>query len=290
MQLSSSLAVILLASAAATVVPLAGCGGAADGARVAPPTVEPPPRDDDDDDGDDDAGDDGLELVSTRGKMDPADIQAGLAPHAAALEDCYASRVGRQKWMGGKVELRWELSKDGELTAVQLTSSDLGAWPVEKCLLDVARGVTFTKPRGGPVDFSIPLEFSARGNATWWDADRGEAVVSRRKPDLATCATEAGVADPGDVIVTVYVGTRGKVQSAGFASAAAPTPVTAGGPAASFDDAWAECAYGKVMAWTLSDPKGKVAKLAFVYNPGQGARRPDAADDGGYDDGDGEGW
>lgn len=246
---------------------LAACGGAADSTRVEEPALDPVVEDErpDEDEGGDE---DGVELVSTRGKMDPADIEAALQPHAAALEDCYASAVGRNKWLGGAVSIHWHLDKTGALVKVQLETSDLGSWPIEKCLLDVARAMTFPAPRGGPADFSIPLEFSARGSAQWWEPDRAEAVVSKRKAELAECAAEAGVADPGDVTVTVYVGTRGKVQAAGFSSPAVE-PIA---------DAWADCAHARVMAWTLSDPKGKVAKLAFKHNPGVGVATEDGGD------------
>ena len=200
--------------------------------------------------------DDGLELESTRGKMDPADVEAGLAPHAAALQDCYLSRVGKQKWLGGKVELKWQISREGVLTSAQVVAGDLGHWGVEKCMLGLARTMTFAKPKGGDADFTIPLELSARGAAEWWDEDKSNAVVAKRVGELAACAEE-GLPDPTDVTVTAYVGTRGKVQAAGFSSPAL------------IDDAWADCAHKVVMGWTLTDPKGKVAKLAFVYRPGE---------------------
>ena len=45
------------------------------------------------------------------------------------------------------------------------------------------------------------------------------------------------------------------MQSVGFA---APTPIA---------PAWADCAAGKIGAWMLTDPRGKVAKLAYLYHP-----------------------
>jgi len=242
---------------------LAACGGS-----EKPRTIEatPPPDHGVSEDVEEEP-DDGLEVQSTRGKMDPDDVEAGIEPHAQALQDCYLSRVGASssrpqagragKWLGGKVELRWDIDKEGTLTSVRIVSSDLGSWPVEKCLLELARSMTFAKPKGGDADFTIPFEFTARGNALWWEADMAANVVAKKVIELDGCAKQAKVADPTDVTVTVYVGTRGKVQAAGFAS---PAPI---------DDAWAECAYGKVMAWGLTDPKGKVAKLAFVYREGQ---------------------
>jgi hypothetical protein len=200
--------------------------------------------------------DDGLEVESTRGKMAPEDVEAGIAPHAQALQDCYLSRVGKQKWLGGKVELKWQIARDGTLTSAQIVSADLGHWGVEKCMLGLARAMSFAKPKGGDADFTVPLELSARGNAEWWDEEKASAVVAKRVAELATCA-EDGLPDPTDVTVTVYVGTRGKVQSAGFSSPAL------------IDDAWADCAHKIVMGWTLTDPKGRVAKLAFVHRPGE---------------------
>jgi len=204
----------------------------------------------------DEEPDDGVELISTRGKMDPAQVEAGIAPHAAALEACYKSRVGKRRWLGGKVDLKWEIGGDGVLKSAQVATSDLGAWPVEKCLLEVARQMTFAAPRGGDADFSVPLEFSARGQSQWWDEAQAAQAVGSHTDELTACAEAAGT-DPASVMITLYVGTRGKVQSVGFASTAQPIP-----------DTWADCAADKVLAWQLVDPRGSVAKLTISYNAG----------------------
>lgn len=236
---------------------LASCGGASPDART--------PGDDADDhanskvfhapDGDDEEEvDDGLEVVGSRGRMDQEDIEEGLSPHAEALEACFTEQVGAQKWLGGKIELKWELDADGGLVSAQVSSGDLGAWPVEQCLLETARAITWTKPHGGPAGFTVPLEFSARGgNVQWWDEERGAATVSKRLVELDAC--DAAATRPTNVLITLYVGTRGQVQQAGFSSEQV------------IDDAWAACAHGVTTKWTLSDPKGKIAKLAFWFNP-----------------------
>jgi hypothetical protein len=233
----------------------AACGGADRPVAGPEPAETAPPRSarvaDED-------PDDGLEVQSTRGRMERADIEAGLAPHARALQDCYLARIGKQRWLGGTVELRWDVAGDGVLRGARVVRSDLGSWPVEQCMLEVARQITFAAPRGGDADFRVPFELSGgRGGVVWWDEEMAHNVVARRVGELAGCAGEAKAADPTDVTVTLYVGTRGKVQAAGFASPAL------------IDDAWAACAHGKVTAWTLSDPRGKVAKLGFVYRPGE---------------------
>jgi hypothetical protein len=230
----------------AAVALLMSCGGSE---KPAPAPPEPAERADDEEE-----PDDGVEIMSTRGRMDPADVEAGLQPHAAALEDCYKSRVGKQRWLGGKVELKWQIARDASISSVQVAWSDLGSWAVEKCLLEVSRAMTFAPPKGGDADFTVPLEFSARGSAQWWDEDRTAKVVGTKSDGLAECVAD-GEAPPADVSVTIYVGTRGKVQSVGFASAGLPIP-----------DGWADCAAELVKSWQLVDPRGQVAKLTLRYN------------------------
>lgn len=204
---------------------------------------------------------DGVEVVNSRGHMEPQVVEAGLAPHKEALSDCYTSRVGKRKWLGGHVVLKWEISKAGEITKVLLSESDLGAWPIEKCLIETARAATFGKPKGGDADFTIPLDFTAKGKATSWDEDQALRAVGGQVSKLDECVkppkgkpNPKPIKQPSDVTVTVYVGPAGKAQSVGFSS-----------PKSELDDTWAECAEKTAMAWRLPDPKGTFAKLAVRY-------------------------
>jgi hypothetical protein len=234
----------------AVVVLALGCGGSA------PPPADPaaggntPTRTVIEDSTEDDSGD-GVEIVSARGHMDPDAVAAGIAPHAAALEACYTSNLKRRQWLGGKLQLTWQITKAGDVTSVVVGDSDLGAWSIEKCLLGVARAATFAKPKGGDADFSLPFEFSAKGASVWWDEDIGIKAVGKRVDALAKCGAEGKPA--AEVVITMYVGTRGKVQSAGFGSTAA------------VPEAWADCVAAVVEGWTLADPRGKVAKVALRY-------------------------
>lgn len=201
--------------------------------------------------------DDGLELSSSRGRMDPAVVEAGIAPHKEALGDCYMSRVAGRRWLGGRVSLHWDIQGDGTISAVKLAESTLGAWPIEKCLIDLARTAAFGKPRGGAdADFSIPLEFLPTGKVDVWDEDQSLRAVGGQVAKLDACAKAKNVKGPmpDDVTITVYIGPAGKAQSVGFSS-----------PASVIEDAWAECAEKAAMAWRLPDPKGTVAKIAVRY-------------------------
>jgi hypothetical protein len=206
---------------------------------------------------------DGVEVINARGVMDTKLVEAGLAPHKEALSDCYMSRVGKRKWLGGHVVIKWDISKTGEVTSVKLAESDLGAWPIEKCLIDIARSATFGKPKGGDADFTIPLDFTAKGKAMSWDEDQALRAVGGQVAKLDECVkppkgkpNAKPIKMPSDVTVTVYVGPAGKAQSVGFASAKSE-----------LDEHWAECAEKIAMAWRLPDPKGQYAKLAVKYRP-----------------------
>src|SRR5262249_4322417 len=74
---------------------------------------------------------DGIEVVTGKGHVEPAAVDAGLAPHREALSSCYMQRVGKRRWLGGHLALRWDVAADGSIEHVLLTDSDLGAWPVE---------------------------------------------------------------------------------------------------------------------------------------------------------------
>ncbi|MCX5742048.1 MAG: AgmX/PglI C-terminal domain-containing protein, partial [Proteobacteria bacterium] len=224
---------------------------------------------------------DSVSVTGERGRMDVDAISKSLAPHTAALTDCYMSRVGKRRWLGGNVEISWDISRDGDITAVKLASSELGAWPIEKCLLDIAREATFPKPVGGDADFQVPLNFSAKGAALAWDEVAGLKAVGGQVASLEACdkalvkrgADEAKAArkaphkkgekkplalppPPQDVTITMYVGPKGAAQSVGFSSKASVV-----------DGEWGDCAEKAAMAWRLPDPRGHIAKLAVKYKP-----------------------
>jgi hypothetical protein len=195
----------------------------------------------------------GVTIINARGRMEPEAVSAGLDPHNQELMDCYMTKVERRRWLGGHVVLHWDIRKDGTVTAVKLAESDLGNWPIEKCLLEVARSATFGKPIGGDADFQVPLDFIAKGRLVSWEEDKGLKAVGGQTVKLDACA-KGKVKAPNDVTITLYVGPTGKAQSVGFASAATV-----------IDDAWGDCAEKAALAWRLPDPKGIVAKLAIKY-------------------------
>lgn len=181
-----------------------------------------------------------FKVEGTLGTLDDASVQLVVQKQGAALEACYKGEAGKKRYLGGAVQLKLRVARDGAVKSA-LAASELGSWEVEKCLVRVARGMRFSKPKGGEAEVVLPLEFPATRPAA--AGDGGE--LSGELRSLASCS-----GGPGAVDVTAYVGPGGKVTSAGF-SAEAP-----------FSDAWGDCAVGKLRALKLTDPHGKIVRLA----------------------------
>ncbi|MBP9087591.1 MAG: AgmX/PglI C-terminal domain-containing protein [Kofleriaceae bacterium] len=222
-----------------------------------PPSERPPTRHIiDENDGDENTD---MQLTSSRGTMDPAAIEKAMAGHTTAIADCYTEQVGTRRWLGGEVKLHWRIDGNGRLTSVALGDGDLGAWPIEKCMLEIARAIAFPKPKGGKAEFTVPLQFSAKGKAVVWDADRSLAAIGGQTKKLEECRKLAqlpAMSDGDDattIAITLYVGPGGKAHSVGFAT-------TAGLPPA---DGWFDCVEKIALGWRLPDPRGQYSKLAI---------------------------
>jgi hypothetical protein len=229
---------------------LVACGGSKPPPPPPPKPEPPPPVAKRVPIEDNEVEDSQVTVVNAKGHMDKAAVEAGISPHNEELTDCYMKNVKRRRWLGGHVLIHWDIKQDGTVTAVKLMSeSDLGAWPIEKCLLEVARSASFDKPIGGDADFSLPLDFSAKGASLPWSEDQALRAVGGQLGKLEACDKKH--ARPHDVTITLYVGAHGRAQSVGFSS-----------DSTEIDDKWAECATKAAMGWRLPDPKGIVAKLA----------------------------
>lgn len=239
---------------------------------------------------DHDEHDDELALTSSRGVLEPDQVHAGMAPHSDALSGCYMSRVAGRRWLGGDLVLRWAVDAEGKILDVRVAESDLGAWPVERCLLEVARKMTFEAPRGGPTDFTVPLGFSSVKRADVLSEEESAQAVGEQLSQLDTCTavtTGTGITGTGTtgttgttglaprpLLITLYASNRG-VLSVGFAAAEgaaedpAETAAATAAEAAGLPDAWADCAEKVALAWRFPIPpayaKAGPIKLRLRY-------------------------
>jgi hypothetical protein len=268
---------------AVPVLFVVACGGSSPPPAAPPPEPKPEPKpvrvpiETNDDE-----PEDGVTFTKTKGTISKEKIDAGLAPHQQSLADCYTTKVGKRRFLGGEVRLHWELKADGSIKSVKL-DSNLGAWDIEKCLLDIAYSATFDRPTGNNAEFDIPLNFNATRSTAIWDEDEALRAVGgqlalldecpegpkpkppkkapkKMPPKKAPPPEEAGPPErpeprpPSNVTITMYIGPQGKTQSIGFSS-----------PTSEVGNKWATCASQVAAAWRLPDPRGQIAKLAIRY-------------------------
>jgi hypothetical protein len=235
-----------------------GCGGSTARTPIAEPRAEAEPTrepvETPDEDGGGDDGGDGMIVEGTRGHLDPADIQPVVERSWDEVQACYEGGVGKLRYIGGQLELKFRVNKDGSVKHVHVASGTLGAWPVEKCILAVAMAFRFPRPRGGEAVFSFPIDFPARGRTVAMEPGRAASDLGPKLDKLASCVAEAD-GDVPPLALTVYVGPGGAVTMAGFAADGdAPIP-----------EPFADCAAALVMSWKLSDPRGTVAKATVNW-------------------------
>jgi hypothetical protein len=239
---------------AVLVALLAACGGSEKKAESVPPAEpeqergRPPPGGD----GEDEPGD--IEVQGLLGRLEPSQIQPVIEMRWSDIEECYRDNIGKNRFIGGHVELKFRVHRDGTVRDVFVVEGDLGAWPVEKCVLGVSKAMTFPKPKGGEAEFQFPIDFPGRGSVAVLAEAGADAELVPMFPTLRECIEEGF--DAPRVRLTVYTGPGGLVKSAGFVSPDGP-----------FDAAWADCAHQKALAWKLTDPRGKVVKATSWYQP-----------------------
>ena len=195
-----------------------------------------------------------IEVQGLLGRLEPSQIQPVIEMRWRSIEECYRDNSGKNRFIGGHMELKFRVNRDGTVKQVWVMDGDLGAWPVEKCVLEVCKGMTFPKPKGGEAEFQFPVDFPARQSSVSLAESGSDAELQPKWPALEECK-EDGFEVPR-VRISVYVGPGGVVKSAGF--------VTPDGP---LDQAWADCVHQKALSWKLTDPRGKVVKATSWYQP-----------------------
>jgi hypothetical protein len=181
-----------------------------------------------------------IEVEGTLGVLDPETVTLVLERHAAGFEACFTEHAGKQRYVGGEARLRLRVARDGTVKRAAAIS-DIGSWPVEKCLLERARGIRFMVPKGGEAEVDLPFELPPRSESLPGDGQE----LSGKLGALAACGK-----GPRRVTVVAYVGPGGRVVAAGFSSEEA------------LATRWGDCAAGKLLALKLRDPRGKVVKVS----------------------------
>jgi len=238
-------------------VAVAACGGGGGKKQVAEPVAERPPTrvPIQQEEEEEDSGADEVQVEGLKGRIDRTDIQPVIEGSWPRVQECYTGGIGKLRYVGGQVELKFRIARDGSVKRVQIARGTLGSWTVEKCVLELARAMSFPRPKGGEAEFSFPIDFPSRGRAIAMDERRVESELPPKLAQLSKCHDASDGPMPGQIDVTLYVGPGGTVTSAGFAADGnQPIP-----------EAWADCAEAMATAWKLTDPRGSVWKATATW-------------------------
>lgn len=221
-----------------------GCSHAPPKPPPPPPVVEapppPPPKEEPPEE---------MEVAGTLGTLSDEEMNGPFQARWSDITACYQEAKAHLWYLGGKVELKVHVGADGAPSSVYVSSSSIGNYQAERCILGIARELRFAKPHGGrEAEFTYPIEFHARAAVQTWDQARVEPALHRHHRDLLQCRERSQHRPPSDLMLTVYVAPGGKVTSAGLA---------AGAP---LDDGFATCLVQKTQKWRLDDPLGRIAK------------------------------
>jgi hypothetical protein len=195
--------------------------------------------------------DEDMQVTGTLGTLNDEEVSGPFQRRWDEITQCYQDAKSKLWYLGGKVELKIRIDKTGAPKSTFVSSSTVGSYDVERCILGIARELQFSRPHGGSeAEFTYPIEFRGKGAVTTWDEGRVTPHIKKPKnrKDVSECKKQSPNGMPAQLMMTMYVAPGGKITSAGLA---ADAPL---------DDAFAACLVGKTKLWRLDDPLGKIAK------------------------------
>lgn len=196
-----------------------------------------------------------VHLRSPDSRLDPSGYSE-LAPHLvdaifaeqqAGFSACNHDLPGAH--VGGVARLMFLLDPNGRVEQVFVAESDIGSLDVERCLLTAARFLEFpVPPDSGRTRFvrGFPVNASARDSLPARPESWGYPTVRGRRDAIRKCRTDYGY--DGPFHLTMFVGGRGRVLSAGFHARQA-TP-----------DGFSDCVVRVMGETTFPDTGGQIVK------------------------------
>jgi hypothetical protein len=198
--------------------------------------------------------DEQMQVSGTLGTLDDEQIAGPIQRRWDDITNCFTEGKAKLSYLGGRVELKFRVTRAGDPKAVYVSASNIGNWQVERCILTIGKELHFSKPKGGgEAEFTYPIEFRGKGTVATWDESRVAPLLRKPRPrkDVSECKQRAQNGLPPTLTMTLYVAPGGKVTSAGLA---ADAPI---------DDQFGSCLVTKAQLWKLEDPLGKIAKATF---------------------------
>lgn len=155
---------------------------------------------------------------SELGGLNEREAEQSFRASLDGLQECVENGVERLSFMGGSIEFAVKVDTRRQAAQVWAAQSSLGERTTEKCMFEALRAVTWPAPVGGAFGIARnSFEFEPRRGApapAVWDAGRVAEVVSGADAVLTECRG----AEPGRLLVTLYIGEGGKALAGGAAS------------------------------------------------------------------------
>ena len=189
----------------------------------------------------------GVEVEGLMGTISQMAVQQGIEPRMGRFLRCFTHRYDEVEVLGGHFEMAFRIDREGNVKWVYPRASTIGDRPTERCLLETAAGIRFSRPQGGEAEFGYPLDLDPPEDVrppTYWDPSRVQDAVDRQASAVQRCGG-SGFA------VTVYVEPGGRVIAAGAASRDQSSP----------EDL--DCVADVAMGFEMPDPGSYPAKVSF---------------------------
>lgn len=99
--------------------------------------------------------------VDVDGSLDPSVIAREIRGRLGAIKACYEAGLKRNPNIGGKLQLRFEISSVGKVTSADIENDTMHDEEVASCIKSRVQTWRFPAPSGGSVQFSYPFIFQA---------------------------------------------------------------------------------------------------------------------------------
>ncbi|MCB9593370.1 MAG: AgmX/PglI C-terminal domain-containing protein [Sandaracinaceae bacterium] len=157
--------------------------------------------------------DDGLGITGLMGTIRPDQVENALHPRMGRFQRCFMERMNTVELLGGNIRLAFRIHVDGSVAWVYPSETDIGDRETEQCVLTVARGTHFPRPRGGEAEFGWGFGLDPADDLRPplnWAAD----ALGRAADDMRALGRRCGARGPGHTI-TAYISPGGEVLAAG---------------------------------------------------------------------------
>jgi len=197
--------------------------------------------------------DEDVKVQLERGTLNQPDIDELMDQNAPRLMECYDRAGEARKYASGEVGLRFLISRTGAVTDVMVVRSQLGNYPVERCLVVEGRKIPFPQPGGDKAtDFEWTIRFKATGEArvVEWAPEAIRNTVAPKMRTLAPC----GPPSEREVRAVAYIQPSGVVVSVGLES---PGRI---------DIMNAMCVVEQIRKWRLPGESGHLVRTSFLVH------------------------